>query len=333
MAMDYRSVFVSDVHLGTRWSRAEELASFLSSIRCEKLFLVGDIIGGWKLRNNPRWPRSHNLVIRKILKMAKKTEIFYITGNHDEFVDEFEGYDFGGIRICKRAVHITADQRRFLVIHGDEFDVVVKYRKWLALLGDTAYTFSLYLNTLLTLVRSRLGLPYWSLSQYLKHRVKDAVAFVGDFEETLLAETKRGHHHGVICGHIHHPAIRNLKDAVYCNAGDWVESCSALVEHWDGSFGIVRWNGEKITEDVSERPRLLPGAPASSPETKKRSVPWLYSTGLAGNGFFSGAGKTVCFYGDVGIQPDLPLFREGRSVPGWLRPGSAARGRRRQYSI
>jgi len=264
------------VHLGTRWSKAEELACFLSSIRCEKLFLVGDIIDGWKLRNNPRWPRSHNLVIRKILKMAKKTEILYITGNHDEFADEFEGYGFGGIRICKKAVHITADQRRFLVIHGDEFDVVVKYRKWLALLGDTAYTFSLYLNTLLTLVRSRLGLPYWSLSQYLKHRVKDAVAFVGDFEDTLLEETRRGQHHGVICGHIHHPAIRNLKDAVYCNTGDWVESCSALVEHRDGSFGIVRWDGEKIIEDVSERPRLLPVAPATPPEAapeKKRRVP------------------------------------------------------------
>jgi len=265
--MVYRSVFISDVHLGTRWSKAEELASFLSSIRCEKLYLVGDIIDGWKLRNNPRWPQSHNRVIRKILKMAKRSEVFYITGNHDEFVDEFEGYDFGGIRICKKTSHITADNRRFMVIHGDEFDVVVKYRKWLAFLGDTAYTFALYLNDILTWIRSRLGLPYWSLSQYLKHRVKDAVAFVGDFEETLLAETRKGNHHGVICGHIHRPTIRNIEDTVYCNSGDWVESCSALVEHADGTLEVVRWDGEKIIGDVCERPKLLEMDYVVSPDT------------------------------------------------------------------
>jgi UDP-2,3-diacylglucosamine pyrophosphatase LpxH len=265
--MVYRSVFISDVHLGTRWSKAEELASFLSSIRCEKLYLVGDIIDGWKLRNNPRWPQSHNRVIRKILKMAKRSEVFYITGNHDEFVDEFEGYDFGGIRICKKTSHTTADNRRFMVIHGDEFDVVVKYRKWLAFLGDTAYTFALYLNDILTWVRSRLGLPYWSLSQYLKHRVKDAVAFVGDFEETLLAETRKGNHHGVICGHIHRPTIRNIEDTVYCNSGDWVESCSALVEHADGTLEVVRWDGEKIIGDVCERPKLLEMDYVVSPDT------------------------------------------------------------------
>jgi UDP-2,3-diacylglucosamine pyrophosphatase LpxH len=265
--MVYRSVFISDVHLGTRWSKAEELASFLSSIRCEKLYLVGDIIDGWKLRNNPRWPQSHNRVIRKILKMAKRSEVFYITGNHDEFVDEFEGYDFGGIRICKKTSHITADNRRFMVIHGDEFDVVVKYRKWLAFLGDTAYTFALYLNDILTWIRSRLGLPYWSLSQYLKHRVKDAVAFVGDFEETLLAETRKENHHGVICGHIHRPTIRNIEDTVYCNSGDWVESCSALVEHADGTLEVVRWDGEKIIGDVCERPKLLEMDYVVSPDT------------------------------------------------------------------
>lgn len=254
--MTYKTVFISDVHLGTRWSKADELASFLSSIRCEKLFLVGDILDGWKMRNSLRWPQSHNRVLRKILKMAKRSNVSYITGNHDEFIDEFDGYDFGGIKVCKRSVHTTADNRRFMVIHGDEFDVIVKYRKWLAFLGDSAYSLALWLNEMLTWVRSSLGLPYWSLSQYLKHKVKDAVAFVGDFEETLLSEAKKGGHDGIICGHIHRPAIRHLEDVVYCNTGDWVESCSALVEHGDGTLEVIRWDGEKILGEVCERPIL-----------------------------------------------------------------------------
>lgn len=244
------------MHLGARWSKASELSSFLSSIKCDRLYLVGDVIDGWKLKKRSRWPQSHNNVIRKILKMAKKTRVYYITGNHDEFMDEFAGYDFGGIHVCQKAIHTTADNRRFIVMHGDEFDVVVKYKKWLALLGDAAYEMALYINAGLGWVRARLGLSYWSISEYLKHRVKDAVAFVGDFEETLLKEARKAQYDGVICGHIHRPAIRRLEDVIYCNTGDWVESCSALVEHPDGTFEVLRWDGEKAVGDLCERPRL-----------------------------------------------------------------------------
>ncbi len=252
----YRTVFISDIHLGTRWCKAELLVSFLGTIQCDKLFLVGDIIDGWKLRKRPVWPQSHNRVLGRIMKMSRQTEVLYVTGNHDEFMDEFAGYSFGGIAVCRKAGHKTADGRSFLVIHGDEYDVVVTCRRWLAFLGDNAYGAALYLNVLTGWVRSWLGLPYWSLSEYLKNKVKDAVKFISDFESTLLEIARESGCHGVICGHIHRPSIKCLDDVLYCNTGDWVESCSALVEHSDGTLAIVRWDGRRIIEDMCERPSL-----------------------------------------------------------------------------
>jgi UDP-2,3-diacylglucosamine pyrophosphatase LpxH len=237
----YRTVFLSDIHLGTRWCRAKELTSFLASFRCERLYLVGDVIDGWKLRKRPRWPRSHNEVVRWLLKMSKRTDIVYIPGNHDTFMDEFDGYRFGGISVRKEAVHTGADGRSFLVVHGDEFDVVVRCRKWLTRLGDRAYDVALWANAFLNAVRSPLGLGYWSLSGFLKRKVKDAVMYVGHFEDFLVRSARKRGVDGVICGHIHHPVIRNIRGLAYANCGDWIDSCSALVEHFDGAMEIVRW--------------------------------------------------------------------------------------------
>lgn len=237
----FRSVFLSDLHLGNHWCQARNLAQFLSLISCETLYLVGDIVDGWKLRQRSRWPQSHNKVVRKLLKISRDTRICYITGNHDDFLDEFDGYHFGNIEICRRALHRNADGRRFSVLHGDEFDTVVKYHRWIARLGDLAYDAALGVNAGLNAVRSWIGMEYWSLSGYLKHRVKDAVNVVSDFENSVVKETVRAETNGVICGHIHHAALRTLRSITYANCGDWVESCSALVEHFDGRLEILHW--------------------------------------------------------------------------------------------
>ncbi|WP_026368048.1 UDP-2,3-diacylglucosamine diphosphatase [Aminiphilus circumscriptus] len=273
----FRSIFISDMHLGCRWCQAKLLASFLSSVECENLFLVGDIIDGWKLKRRSSWPQSHNKVLRKILKMSKKTRICYIPGNHDEFLDEFDGYHFGHIEIARSAKHVTADGRRFLVIHGDEFDLVVKYKRWLAVLGDLAYEICLQLNSWLNSLRSLLGLGYWSFSEYLKHKVKDAVNFIGDFENALLHRARTSGVDGIICGHIHRPAIRQVENITYANCGDWVESCSALVEHPDGTLEILRWKdmvsripfvtteGEMVFRDPDSAPRPTPDSTLPEP--------------------------------------------------------------------
>lgn len=241
--MRFRTVFISDIHLGTRWCKAKYLSSFLSSLDCEKLYLVGDIIDGWKLKRRAKWPQSHNKVIRKLLKMSKNTPITYVTGNHDEFMDEFDEYRFGKIEICKRAFHTSVDGRQFLVVHGDEYDVVVKYNHWLAVLGDLAYDMALWINSAFNGLRGILGLDYWSLSLYLKHKVKDAVKYIGAYEDYLIRAAQKNRVDGIICGHIHRPALKKVGNISYFNTGDWVESCSALVEHYDGSFEIIRWFG------------------------------------------------------------------------------------------
>jgi UDP-2,3-diacylglucosamine pyrophosphatase LpxH len=238
----YRAIFLSDIHLGTRGCKADFLLDFLRWNESEMLFLVGDIIDGWRLRRSWYWSQSHNDVIQKILRKARKgTEVTYIPGNHDEWLREYTEIELGGIKVVDEAVHLTADGRRLLIIHGDAYDGVVKYARWLALLGDWAYNLMIWLNTHFNRLRRRLGYPYWSLSAYLKGKVKNAVVYVGNFADAVADEARRRGLDGVVCGHIHHAEIRQLGDILYCNDGDWVESCTALVEHWDGKLEIIDW--------------------------------------------------------------------------------------------
>jgi UDP-2,3-diacylglucosamine pyrophosphatase LpxH len=238
----YRSVFISDVHLGTRTAQAEALIDFLRHTEAETYYLVGDIVDFWRIRRGGVWPQSHNDVLQKLLRKARKgARIVFIPGNHDDGLREYCGTRFGGIEIERNAVHTSVDGRKYLVIHGDEFDVVVRYAKWLAFLGDRGYSAAMALNIPLNWARRRLGLGYWSLSAYLKYRVKTAVNFIGDFEQALAEEAERQSVDGVICGHIHHAASRYFGKIHYLNAGDWVESCTAICETRDGHFELVRW--------------------------------------------------------------------------------------------
>ncbi len=238
----YRTVFISDVHLGAAGSSAELLLDFLKSIECETLYLVGDIVDGWKLKKGWYWPASHNDVIRAVLKMAKHgTRVIYIPGNHDEVLRDFVGLQFGGVTFKLEDIHVTADGRRLLVIHGDEFDSVVLYAKWLAFLGDGAYSLLLRSNGAVNWARRRMGLPYWSLAGHMKRRVKNAVQFISRFEEVLAQAAAERNVEGVVCGHIHSADIRRFGDITYYNDGDWVESCTALVEQADGAMAIVDW--------------------------------------------------------------------------------------------
>jgi len=243
-ATAYRSVFVSDIHLGTRGCRADFLADFLRRVKCEQLYLVGDIIDGWRLRKSWYWDDGHDEVLRLILRMARGgTEVTYIPGNHDEMFRAWLtlGLEVAGIKLRRDAVHVTADNLRLLVMHGDEFDSVVRYAKFLALLGDWAYTVALTVNRHFNTVRRWLGYPYWSLSAWLKRQVKEAVKAIDRFEGALAAEAKRRGLDGVICGHIHHAEMRRVNDVLYINDGDWVESCTALVEHHDGRLELLDW--------------------------------------------------------------------------------------------
>jgi UDP-2,3-diacylglucosamine pyrophosphatase LpxH len=241
-AMRYRSIWISDVHLGTRGCQAEQLLDFLKHTESEHLYLVGDIIDLWRMRRSWAWRQAHNDVIQKLLRKARKgTRVMFIPGNHDEMFREFLNADFGQIEIRPEHVHVTRKGERFLVIHGDEFDAVVTYAKWLAVLGDWSYNTLLSINTVFNDVRRRLGYPYWSLSAYLKQKAKRAVEFIGRFEEALATEAARRGVDGVICGHIHKAEMRRIGDILYCNDGDWVESCTALVEHMNGELEILHW--------------------------------------------------------------------------------------------
>ncbi len=238
----FRAVFISDVHLGTPGCQADALLDFLRHHTSEHLYLVGDIIDGWQLRRRWFWPQAHNDVVQKILRSARKgTRVVYVPGNHDEFARQFAGHPFGGIELVEEAVHVTADGRRLWVVHGDYFDGVIQCAKWLAYVGDSLYEFTLKLNRHLNSLRARLGLPYWSLSAYLKLKVKKAVNFISDFETAVAQEARRRGLQGVVCGHIHHAEMREIDGILYCNDGDWVESLTALVEHHDGRLEIVRW--------------------------------------------------------------------------------------------
>lgn len=238
----YRTLFISDVHLGTRASQAEMLLDFLKYNDAETIYLVGDILDFWRIKRGAVWPQTHNDVLQKILRKARKgTRIVYIPGNHDEGIRDYAGMHFGGIEIERQAIHTTADGRRFAVIHGDEYDVVVRYARWLAFLGDRGYELALWSNWPLNFIRRRLGLGYWSLSAYLKHRVKTAVSFIGEFEKNLAEEARRQEVDGVICGHIHHAADRMIGGVQYINTGDWVESCTAVGETHTGEMEMIRW--------------------------------------------------------------------------------------------
>ncbi|MEW5728318.1 MAG: UDP-2,3-diacylglucosamine diphosphatase [Pseudomonadota bacterium] len=238
----YRAIWISDVHLGTRGCKAEFLLDFLKNTDSDDLYLVGDIVDGWRLKRSWYWPQAHNDVVQKLLRKARKgTRVIFVPGNHDEFAREYLEHSFGDIQVMDHAVHETADGKKLLVLHGDRFDGVVKYAKWLAHLGDWAYTLALTLNHWFNLARRRLGYPYWSLSAYLKHKVKNAVAFIADFEAAMAEEARRAGVDGVVCGHIHHAETRMVDGILYCNDGDWVESCTALVEHFDGRIEILHW--------------------------------------------------------------------------------------------
>lgn len=259
MPARYRTIWISDIHLGTRGCKADLLLEFLKHTESDRLYLVGDIVDGWRLKRSWYWNQSHNDVVQKLLRKARKgTDVIYVPGNHDEALRDFiEGADlqFGGITVQMEAIHETADGRRLLVTHGDHFDGIVTCAKWLALLGDAAYGFVLSLNTWFNHLRRRMGLPYWSLSAYLKHKVKNAVAFISEYEQAIAEEARRRHVDGVVCGHIHHAEIRDIDGILYCNDGDWVESCTALVEHADGRLEILHW--ASLREDLG---RFLPHA-------------------------------------------------------------------------
>ena len=241
----YRTIWISDIHLGTRGCKAELLHDFLINHDCEYLYLIGDIVDGWRLKKNWYWPESHNAVIQRLLWKARHgTTVSYIPGNHDEMARDYAGLRFGGIKVLQEAVHETADGKRLLLIHGDEYDGVVKYARWLAFLGDAAYTFALAANHWFNVARRRLGYPYWSLSAYLKRKVKNAVEYISNFETLVAEEARRRNFDGVVCGHIHFAEIRTIDGILYCNDGDWVESCTAMVEHHDGRLEIIHWADE-----------------------------------------------------------------------------------------
>lgn len=238
----YRAIWISDVHLGTPGCQAKFLLDFLKHNESDTLYLVGDIIDGWRLKKSIYWPQSHNDVVQKILRKARKgTEVVYVPGNHDESIRQFLGLSFGEIKVVPEAIHTTADGRKLWITHGDLFDGVMQYAKWLAYVGDNLYSLILYFNRYLNLLRVRMGMQYWSLSQYLKHQVKNAVSYIADFEMIMAREARLRGCQGVVCGHIHKAEIRMIDNLIYCNDGDWVESLTALVETHEGELKIVHW--------------------------------------------------------------------------------------------
>lgn len=240
--LKYRSIFLSDVHLGFRGCQAQFVLDFLRSTECKQLYLVGDIIDIWAMKGGLYWPEAHNQVVREIFDKARNgTEVLYIPGNHDDLFRDHMGASFGDVVVRDEVVHTTADGRRFLVLHGDKFDGVVQHSLWLAKLGSRAYDNLLALNGVLSRVRALFGLRYWSLAGYLKHKVKNAVSYIGNYERAVATEAGHRDLDGMICGHIHHAEMRDIQGVTYCNCGDWVESCTALVEHHDGRLELLRW--------------------------------------------------------------------------------------------
>jgi UDP-2,3-diacylglucosamine pyrophosphatase LpxH len=241
----FRTIWISDIHLGTRGCNAAMLIDFLDSTDSETMYLVGDIIDGWRMKKKFYWPAAHNDVVWRVMKRAKRgTRVVYVPGNHDEMFRQFTGMNFGGVEIRRKAIHHTADGRKLLVIHGDEFDTIMLAHRWLAFVGDAAYTWLMRCNHIVNKVRAWMGKPYWSLSKTAKHKVKNAVEFISRFEEVVAHEAALRGVDGVVCGHIHNAEMREIAGVSYYNDGDWVEGCTALVEHFDGRMEILHWADE-----------------------------------------------------------------------------------------
>ncbi len=249
----HRSIWISDVHLGTSGAKAELLCDFLKYNSCDTLYLVGDIIDGWRMKTRAYWPQEHVNLIRRILTCAKKgTKIVYITGNHDEFLRRYSGMSFGNIHLVDEYIHHSPNGKKYWVVHGDAFDAVVFNKKWLVVIGDVAYDSLLKVNVWFNRARNTLGMGYWSLSSYLKNKVRNAFSIISNYEAILVRECRKRDLNGVICGHIHHPDVKEIDGIQYANCGDWVESCSALVEDKEGNLEIIKWQKSTLSS-VPER--------------------------------------------------------------------------------
>jgi len=243
-SVKYKSVFVSDIHLGTRMSQADEFLNFMKTFECENLYLVGDIVDGWAMKSKMYWPQSHNDIVQKLLRKARKgVNVVFIPGNHDEFLKPFCGNEFGKIKLVSSDVYWALNGKTYSVVHGDQFDVVINHAKWLSYLGSWAYDVSITMNVMFNRLMDFLNLPRWSVSAWLKYKVKSAVNFIGSYEETLSTYAKNCGTDGIICGHIHHANITTFDGTEYMNCGDWVESCTALVEKYDGTWEIIKIQG------------------------------------------------------------------------------------------
>ncbi len=264
--LKFRTIFISDIHLGTRGCKADFLLDFLKHTESEKLFLVGDIVDGWRLKKSWFWTQAHNDVVQKLLRKARKgTNVIYVPGNHDEFARDFLDHEFGEVKVRRDTIHTAIDGRRFLVAHGDECDGVMIYARWLAILGDKAYSTALALNTWYNAIRRTLGMPYWSLSKYLKHKVKNAVQFISNYEHAMARMARERGADGIICGHIHHAEMKDINGVTYMNDGDWVESCTALVEHFDGRWEILHWADIRgLVPDQTQAEQQTPIAPPTA---------------------------------------------------------------------
>ena len=252
----YRTIWISDVHLGTKGCNADLLIDFLDNVDSETMYLVGDIIDGWRMKKKFYWPATHNDIVWRILKRAKRgTRIVYIPGNHDEMFRQFTGLNFGGVEIRRAAFHDTADGRRLMVLHGDEFDAVMLSHRWLAFVGDKLYGLMMGLNRWVNLIRRQLNMPYWSLSKLAKHKVKNAVEFISKYEEVVAHAAATRGVNGVVCGHIHTAEFRDIDGIEYWNDGDWVEGCNALVEHHDGRMEILHWPEEMALREAARLDR------------------------------------------------------------------------------
>ena len=249
-----RSLFLSDIHLGSRACRAEQLLSLLKQYECDNIFLLGDIVDFWAIRGGIYWPAEHNTVVQKILRKARHhVQVVLIPGNHDEALRDYVGSTFGEIRILRDYVHVAADGKRYLLLHGDEYDQVTHYQRWMSALGDASYSALVHLNRLLSLIRRKLYVSgHWSLADYVKRNMTRAVTFVNNFEHAVVRDAKRRGVAGVICGHIHTPALKQIDGMTYINCGDWVDNCTAITEHFDGRMELVRWT--PLADAVPETP-------------------------------------------------------------------------------
>ena len=249
-----RAIFMSDVHLGTRACQADRLLDFLREHPSEHLYLIGDIVDFWSMSRGIYWTSAQNTVVQKILRRARHGgQVMLIPGNHDEALRAHDGLDFGGIRVQNEHIHVTADGKRLLLVHGDEFDQVTRYHRWVAVLGDMAYNLLVRINTSLSWFRRRLGLTgYWSLAGYAKRKVKTAINFIFNFEDSVVRAVKERQLDGVVCGHIHWAALRQVEEVLYINCGDWVDSCTGIVEHLDGRLELITWGNAPVTASAAE---------------------------------------------------------------------------------